>query len=422
MEISNDELKQIIGIKIDDGGTYDIPGRMSNNIFVASDFKTLSKVRLPLGGIPVPTGGGTSGEFIYISNMGDLAKKPVLEVIMNRSKKTFYGIGEDASADIIAIQWGETVLFYYPANGAPYIYYIRFQSPDEISTLPQNPTFNSVTVTDHLDAKQIDLSKWLLMYSKAAGTNPTIRLAQNFLSGVGANATKTLDRESCYIEIGGAEYGKDSYRLIGMGYQKNASDLQPLMFGFQETDTAGNTVGDFVVFLRDSTANNTPKEVLRITSKGEIIGNGLPPSSDNNLISKKYVDDSLPAKHNVVVLDDAAANGDIHSYAFKPNDIIVVDSTKTWTAYCLENEQFKPGDTVEIIVHKGPSGNFGQIFNVQFNNGSVRTYLNGKSYAGFYVDKPCTIRLVCVTNTAFYVTISQSDETLLAPNLNDPIG
>lgn len=271
MELNQEEFSAVVGVKINDGGIYDIPSGMTNNLFVASDFKTLSKVRLPMGGIPVTSGGGTSGEFLFVSNMGDQSVKPVLEVIQNRQKKVFSGIGEDISVDTVAIQWGETILFYYPDSGAKEIYFIRFPSPSEIGGLPKNPTFNTVTVTDHIAAKQLDLDNWLLMYTKKAGQNPGIRLAQNFLSGVGATATKSLDRESCYLEIGGAEYGVESYRLIGMGYQKEQKDLQPLMFGFQETSQSGNTVGDFVVFLRESGENKAPVEKLRITSSGRVI-------------------------------------------------------------------------------------------------------------------------------------------------------
>ena len=269
MELNN--LAAIIGIKIDDGGTYDISPTMANNIFVASDFKTLSKLRVPLGGITTPSGTGTTGEFIYVSNMGDFTTKPVLEVITSRNKRSFYGIGEDVSSDIVAIQWGETVLFYYPSNGTQYIYYMRFQSPDEMAALPQNPSFKSVIATDHIETPQVDIANWLLMYTKVAGRNPGIRLAQNFLATVGATATKGLNRDSCYIEIGGAEYAKDSFRLIGMGYQKLQNDLQPLMFGFQETDQSGNTKGDFVIYLREDTTNKTPVEKFRVTSDGKLI-------------------------------------------------------------------------------------------------------------------------------------------------------
>lgn len=427
MELNQEAFSAVVGVKINDGGIYDIPSGMSNNLFVASDFKTLSKVRLPMGGIPTTSGAGTSGEFLFVSNMGDQGVKPVLEVIQNRHKKVFSGIGEDISVDTVAIQWGETILFYYPDSGAKEIYFIRFPSPSEIGGLPKNPTFNTVTVTDHIAAKQLDLDNWLLMYSKKAGQNPGIRIAQNFLSGVGATATKSLDRESCYLEIGGAEYGAGSYRLIGMGYQKEQKDLQPLMFGFQETSQSGNTIGDFVVFLRETSANETPKEVLRITNSGEIIGKGIA-TKDLSLVSKKYVDDKVSSGSGqsgvFKVFDDSTpeSNPGFNSQVFNPGDTIFIDGpNKYFTFYQMDSKVFKVGDKAEFILNKGKAGKFGELCVIQFQDGGAFN-IGGKLYASVYLNKPCRVIVQCVAAGYFHCSFMSSDETYLTPTLSDPIG
>ncbi len=79
------------------------------------------------------------------------------------------------------------------------------------------------------------------------------------------------------------------------GYDVNASHVSPVAIGIQETDTDNDTLGDLILATRPTTEGTKPPTVrMRITSDGQILKEGnAAPKSDNELVTKSYVDEHL---------------------------------------------------------------------------------------------------------------------------------
>lgn len=120
------------------------------------------------------------------------------------------------------------------------------------------------------------------------------------------NAPTTLDKNSVYLQIGGQEWAQNSYRLIGIGYE-HPSQEPPIVIGYQEKNTSGNTFGDFVLATRSS--GSAPKLIhLRVTSAGQIVAEqaGYVPSTDLSLVPKNFLTKANVGLGNVDNTTDAA--------------------------------------------------------------------------------------------------------------------
>lgn len=121
-----------------------------------------------------------------------------------------------------------------------------------------------------------------------------------YLGGTGHNnAPTTLDLNSVYLHLGGAEYNTNSYRLIGFGYRRHEdSSHAAVVAGYQEINAAADDMGDFIVGTRNSTSDVAPVIVFRVTHDGQIVAEQADyvPTSDKALTNKKYVDDFVASK------------------------------------------------------------------------------------------------------------------------------
>lgn len=121
--------------------------------------------------------------------------------------------------------------------------------------------------------------------------SPNIWLAQ-YTTGSGHNLPSNAnDPQQQYLVIGGREWGTNSVRGIGFGYDRAATNWAPVFLGYRETNTADNNYGDLFFATRNVTTNTQPTERLRITSTGQITAAaGYTPVADHDLVTKKYVD------------------------------------------------------------------------------------------------------------------------------------
>lgn len=121
---------------------------------------------------------------------------------------------------------------------------------------------------------------------------PNIWLAQ-YTAGQGHNIAPGADNpQQQYLVIGGKEWGVNSVRGIGFGYEASATNWAPTFFGYRETNSSGATGwGDLFFATRNVNTNTQPTERLRITSTGQITAAaGYTPVADHDLVTKKYVD------------------------------------------------------------------------------------------------------------------------------------
>lgn len=121
--------------------------------------------------------------------------------------------------------------------------------------------------------------------------SPSIWLAQ-YTTGSGHNLPSNAnDPQQQYLVIGGREWGTNSVRGIGFGYDRAATNWAPVFLGYRETNTADNNYGDLFFATRNVTTNTQPTERLRITSSGQITAAATyAPLTDPDLATKKYVD------------------------------------------------------------------------------------------------------------------------------------
>lgn len=90
-------------------------------------------------------------------------------------------------------------------------------------------------------------------------------------SGSGhSNAPTAIGAASTYMYVGGREYGNNGYGGIGFSYVADTTNHPAVWIGWQETATAGNTMGDFIVATRPVTTNTAPVERLRVPAAGNV--------------------------------------------------------------------------------------------------------------------------------------------------------
>lgn len=82
------------------------------------------------------------------------------------------------------------------------------------------------------------------------------------------NAPTSIAAANSYLQIGGNEFGTNSYRTIGFGYNSSGR-VAPAYIGYQEISASSDTMGDLIFGTRSvTTANTVPTERLRITTTG----------------------------------------------------------------------------------------------------------------------------------------------------------
>lgn len=99
---------------------------------------------------------------------------------------------------------------------------------------------------------------------RTAGKNRAVKS-----SAVSASAPTTLT-DAYYLNIGGAEYNANSFRLIGLGYNNMSTDVNyPAYIGYKEISAAGKTYGDLIFATRSVTTDTTPSVRLKIDYNGD---------------------------------------------------------------------------------------------------------------------------------------------------------
>lgn len=105
----------------------------------------------------------------------------------------------------------------------------------------------------------------------------------NFVAGAGNSSKLTISRYTSgtasttvagayYLNIGGGEYnGSPSYRLIGFGYNLASLASCPAFIGYNETNDAGDTLGDIIIGTRSVTTDTQPTIAFRVTSAGRTV-------------------------------------------------------------------------------------------------------------------------------------------------------
>lgn len=137
----------------------------------------------------------------------------------------------------------------------------------------------------------------VVISTEVNGAAPNLWLAQ-YTDGTGHNvAPGPDDPQQQYIIIGGREWGTDSVKGIGFGYEYSSSSWAPVFVGYRETDSGNQGKGDLFFSTRNVTPNTQPTERLRITAAGQITAAATyAPIADGDLVTKKYAD-SIAKSH-----------------------------------------------------------------------------------------------------------------------------
>lgn len=85
----------------------------------------------------------------------------------------------------------------------------------------------------------------------------------------GASAPTSNTRTNEYLHVG-ANYGVNSYKMIGFGYSTGSGSESPCFFGMFETSEAGNTKGDLIWGTRSVTTNTAATERMRLFTTGDL--------------------------------------------------------------------------------------------------------------------------------------------------------
>lgn len=115
--------------------------------------------------------------------------------------------------------------------------------------------------------------------------------------GTASTANGVLGATSTYLQVGGGEWGANTYRLISFGYVNPDTNHAPAFIGYQEKTTSGNTFGDIIIGTRPNNSNVAPTIICRITAAGQITAENIAyaPTLANSLANKKYIDDLINA-------------------------------------------------------------------------------------------------------------------------------
>jgi hypothetical protein len=142
---------------------------------------------------------------------------------------------------------------------------------------------------------------WLAKYTGGTGHN---------------NAPTSIGATSNYLQIGGREYGNNGYGGIGFGYVSGMGDHPCVWVGYVETNTTGNTMGDFIVGTRPVTTNTAPIIRFRIAANGDASFTGNV-NVQGNLSSSANANPAGPTNSGVAIVGS-------------PNnaDIVMFDATQ----------------------------------------------------------------------------------------------
>jgi hypothetical protein len=256
---------------------------------------------IPFGGQNDPVNNANS-EWFQITNMGDETKKPTITL---KVSKAGVKIKDQTGAlvDSVDIKFGETGTIWQESSVPTVVYFNKTgQSgtnlvPIANATTPGTVLANGdvkvdatgkMTVPNMLTTTGGVMASGVLDIRKQASTFPVwIRQA----TAASQTGVTTLGVGSEYLRLGGGEWNVGSYRTIGFGYTVNATDSPAANIGYVETSKTSYTMGD-LIFATRSTTTNVPAAIrMRITSSGDIQGEGTyAPTSAQSLTTKKYVD------------------------------------------------------------------------------------------------------------------------------------
>lgn len=146
---------------------------------------------------------------------------------------------------------------------------------------------NATKMTLDVTALQLLLPETII-----TGTDGSKLWLGKYSSGSGhSNAPTSIGAASTYLYVGGREYGNNGYGGIGFSYVADTTNHPAVWIGWQETNTAGNTLGDFIIATRNVTTNTAPTARMRVTAAGDIAAaSGYVPANALSLATKDYVD------------------------------------------------------------------------------------------------------------------------------------
>ena len=94
-------------------------------------------------------------------------------------------------------------------------------------------------------------------------------------TGSGHSDAPTTLVNGTYLQVGGREFGNNSYRGIGYGYLQSPGQAPPVWAGIKETNPADATAGGFLIATRNTTGNNdVPIDRFEVTSTGQVVSYG----------------------------------------------------------------------------------------------------------------------------------------------------
>lgn len=160
-------------------------------------------------------------------------------------------------------------IHFYSSGAAAGKHYAITQNWSAASTLEirQSTATGGDPLNAGLTAIMVDANKNFGVGSFPVGSS-IVRGKFQVVGGTGATAPTTLTIADSYMNLGGAEYGSNSYRMIGFGSLDAGATNVPAYFGYQETTSAGYTAGDFIWGVRNVTTDTQPTEVMRLTRAG----------------------------------------------------------------------------------------------------------------------------------------------------------
>lgn len=103
-------------------------------------------------------------------------------------------------------------------------------------------------------------------------------LLGKYTTGTGhTDAPTTFDLTSVYLQVGGREYGNNSYRLIGFGYRGDPEgNHAPAIIGYQEASPTANSMGRLIFATRNVTTDTATTIRMTIEPTGLVdIKNGI---------------------------------------------------------------------------------------------------------------------------------------------------
>lgn len=177
-----------------------------------------------------------------------------------------------------------------------------------------------------------------------------------------SNAIVTLDANDTnnigdiLLKLGKSSFKStgNSYYGIGFGYAPILSDKCPAEIGFITTNNTGNTRGDLIFALRNTTTNIAATERIRIDGLNGNIGVGGTPSTVTSTKLKIY--------GNIDVIDTNYVIGSVYTNAIKITyyDNVIIQNTDT-----NKRISFKTGATERLYIDSNINiiGNLSRLSN-----------------------------------------------------------